>query len=544
MRHIPCDACGSKDNAAEFSDGHTHCFGCGNRTKGENSTVTVTAAKRPLDLISGEVRGLRTRRITDETCEKFGYQVGKYNGKQVQIAPYYDDAGQLVAQKIRFQDKKFKVLGSLDTALPFGSRSWQRSGRMIVVTEGEIDAMSMSQVQGNTWPVVSIACGAGGQIRKYIAKHRDYFLGFEKVVIMFDSDEPGKEAAEVAASIIGRRAHVATLPSGFKDANEMLVKDKTKELIDAMWKAQPYRPEGIVDLSTLKDAVKSKPEVGLSYPWPALTDLLYGIRLGQLVGLGAGVGSGKTDFFTQIITHLATVHKQACGVFYLETPVVETARRLAGKYAGKPFHVPDGPWVEADIDAAWSALASGGKVFLYDSFGNNEWEPIKEKIEYLHHAEGVQYFFIDHLTALAAWQDDEKHALEVITSEMGALVKALPITIFFVSHLTTPEGKPHEEGGRIFARHFKGSRSIIQWATDLIALERNQQAEDEAERTTTTVRILKERLTGRGLGKLFYLQYDAETGRLDATTAPEGRQAKAHGFTHEDGPGDTGSSDF
>jgi hypothetical protein len=31
---------------------------------------------------------------------------------------------------------------------------------MIVVTEGEIDALAMSQVQGNKWPVVSIACGA------------------------------------------------------------------------------------------------------------------------------------------------------------------------------------------------------------------------------------------------------------------------------------------------------------------------------------------------------------------------------------------------
>lgn len=32
IKHIPCEACGSKDNAGLYTDGHTHCFGCGHRT--------------------------------------------------------------------------------------------------------------------------------------------------------------------------------------------------------------------------------------------------------------------------------------------------------------------------------------------------------------------------------------------------------------------------------------------------------------------------------------------------------------------------------
>jgi twinkle protein len=151
---------------------------------------------------------------------------------------------------------------------------------------------------------------------------------------------------------------------------------------------------------------------------------------------------------------------------------------------------------------------------LYDSFGNNEWEPLKEKIEYLHHAEGVTYFFIDHPTALAQWQDDERKTLDIITSEMGGMVQKMPITIFFVSHLTTPEGKPHEEGGRVMARHLRGSRSIIQWASFIIGLERDQQAEDMRIRTTTTVRCLKDRFAGRGTGQTFFLRYNFENGLL------------------------------
>jgi twinkle protein len=48
--------------------------------------------------------------------------------------------------------------------------------------------------------------------------------------------------------------------------------------------------------------------------------------------------------------------------------------------------------------------------------------------------------------------------------EMAALANELQIIILFVSHLTTPEGKPHEEGGRVTIRHFKGSRAIGFWS--------------------------------------------------------------------------------
>lgn len=48
----------------------------------------------------------------------------------------------------------------------------------------------------------------------------------------------------------------------------------------------------------------------------------------------------------------------------------------------------------------------------------------------------------------------------------------------------------------------------------MIGLERNQQAEDEDERQTTTLRILKDRYTGQATGKTILLGYDSETGRL------------------------------
>ena len=519
VRHVPCSECGSRDNNAEYTDGHTYCFGCGARTGSDNPSAAPRLKPTSPELIQdGQCEALRARQISQATCDKFGYQKGLYKGKTVQIAPYFDESGRMVAQKIRNANKDFRWLGDPADAMPFGAQAWPKTGRMITVTEGEIDALSMSQVQDNKWPVVSIGCGAGPQVKKWFAANRDYFLGFEKVVLMFDMDEVGQRAAQEAAAVLGARAHIASLRGGFKDVNEMLVAGKVAELIDAMWKAEQYRPEGVVEIQTLKESVKTPPALGLSLPFESIQKATYGLRRGEIWAFGAGTGQGKTTMLVQFLHHLSQKEKVPVAGFFLEQAVKETATRLAGVEAEKPLHIPDAGWTEEDIDKAFEQFKLGGKVFLYDSFGNNTWEAVREKMEYLHHAEGVNYFILDHLTALATWQEDERTALDEIMSEMSGLVQRLNITILLVSHLATPEGKPHEEGGRVMVRHFRGSRSIGYWSHFMFGLERNQQADDLTERNTTTLRCLKDRFTGRALGMTFPLYYDQTSGLLSETS--------------------------
>jgi twinkle protein len=126
----------------------------------------------------------------------------------------------------------------------------------------------------------------------------------------------------------------------------------------------------------------------------------------------------------------------------------------------------------------------------------------------------VKHFFLDHLTALAAAEEDERKALEKITAEIASFAQAYNVCMYVISHLATPEGKPHEEGGRVMIRHFKGSRAIGFWAHFMFGLERDQQAEDIAVRQHTIFRILKDRFTGQATGKTIGLGYDVETGRL------------------------------
>ncbi len=128
----PCPSCGSQDNLARYSDGHGWCFGCDYYEPGEGAVPQQTRRSRMThsELIDdAEYKALPKRGITEETCRRFGYQGGKYNGKTVQIANYRDEAGDIVAQKLRFADKDEGMpwLGNAKKATLFGQHIPVRS---------------------------------------------------------------------------------------------------------------------------------------------------------------------------------------------------------------------------------------------------------------------------------------------------------------------------------------------------------------------------------------------------------------------------------
>jgi len=478
-----------------------------------------TPPKETAMLTDLEILPIPSRKITKKTCERFGYAMGKDKAdKTCHVSPYYVD-GRLVAQHLRYPHKKFKIVGDTSNLPFFGQKHCSGSGRRIVVTEGQLDAMAVDQVLGNSWPVVSIPHGTGSAV-KTVKNNIAFLEGYDEVVFMFDMDEPGQEAAvECALLLSPGKAKIATLP--LKDASECLVQGQTKAITSAVWEATPYRPDGLVRVSDIKEDALAPLEMGLPWPWEGLTKATYGRHRGQVITLGAGTGIGKSDVFTQIIAHTIADKEQGglglpAAVFYLEQMPKETVRRIAGKTAGRPFHVPleEGEWSQDEYTKVMDDLEKKDRLTFYNHFGETDWSVIEGHIRYLYLAEGVLDFFIDHLTAMAD-PENEKESLETLMKEVATLAQELEITICMISHLTTPDkGKSHEEGGRVTIRQFKGSRSIGFWSHVMIGLERDQQSDDDQLKNITTMRILKERYTGRGTGSLVYLQYDHSTGML------------------------------
>ena len=128
--HVPCDSCGSKNNAGLYTDGHTYCFGCQAYTHGDEGTSTpgTQVAKAPSSLLKGEYHAIPSRKLTEETCRKFNYMLSRRNGQPIHIASYRDSNGLSVAQKLRTKDKDFPWVGEAKKATLFGAWLWN-SGR-------------------------------------------------------------------------------------------------------------------------------------------------------------------------------------------------------------------------------------------------------------------------------------------------------------------------------------------------------------------------------------------------------------------------------
>jgi twinkle protein len=526
---LPCPDCGSKDNLALYDDGHTYCFGMGCQKytppEGAGEARSPQVDWWPANTRTGPIA---PRRLTRETCEKWGYLLGEFHGKPAQFAIYRDEKGAPIAAKVRMPGKDFTTIGDMKEAPLYGMHLWNKGGKKLVITEGEIDAMSVSQAQRHKYPVVSIPNGAQSAV-KAIKRNMEWVSTFDEVVLWFDADDAGHRAAEQVAKLF-KPGKVRIVKGDLKDANEYLKAGRDADITNLTWRAEEFRPDGIVRIRDVIEAALRP--VTIENPWwlDELTRATYGRRFGECYAFGAGTGVGKTDWLMQQIEYDVNTMKQPVGLFLLEQNTDETATRIAGKTVKKLLHIPpeEGNYTQDEKRAALEALDQVDLVYLYDHFGVASWDVIEERIRYLRHVKGVRFFYLDHLTALATGSDDknEKEELERIMAAIGGLVKELQIVLHFVSHLTTPDGTPHEEGGRVQIKQFKGSRSIGFWSFFMFGLERNQQDEDEDERLVTTFRILKDRYTGRANGKTIRLRYDPPTGILNPDTAAPPARSK------------------
>lgn len=508
----PCPECSSSDALATWSDGHTHCFSCGAHSNNPGGTVTPPPERVASGLLPVEVRALVHRKISDGTCRKWGYGYADYNGQQVQVATYYDSKLKAVAQKIRFKSKDFRWLGDPKAARLYGEQLWRDGGRMVVVTEGEIDALSVSQVYDNKYPVVSLPNGAQSA-KRAILNSLDWLEKFDTVVFCFDNDEPGQAAAVDCSSLLSPgKVKLTQLP--LKDANDMLQAGQGKQLLDSIWGAKTYRPDGIVAGEDIWDlVVKEDHSHSVPYPWQGMNKVTRGLRTGELVIFCAGTGVGKSQVCREI-AHSLISQGEKVGLIMLEESVKRTALNLIGLQMNKPIHLDEGA-IDADaLREGFNDIIGDDKVVFYDHWGSLDNDNLLNRVKFMIRSCSCRWIIIDHLSLVVSGisEGDERRNIDNAMTRLRSLVQETGAGMLLVSHLKRPDGnKGHEEGQRTSLSQLRGSASIGQLGDIVIGLERDLQDADSKD--ITTVRCLKNRFSGV-TGVCCNLKYDSVTGRM------------------------------
>lgn len=501
--HVSCDVCGSSDARTVYSDGHSFCYSCETLTPADGSHVPSGVGFS----YSGDFSAIRSRKITLDTCKKFNVRVA--DGPRLRF-PYTTQSGQVVAYKERDKEKNFRWHGKNAEKRLFGQQLFGGSKKTLVICEGEMDALSIWEARPK-WPVVSIFSGAAGAYRDLQAQLK-FCLEAEEIILLFDQDDPGQEAAIKCASLFPPDKCLIGHLAGYKDASEALQANDAEAIRQAIWNAAPYTPKAIIDGRDLFDTLRA-PTVGRDADWfvDGLNTVTGGLRLSELVLLTAPTGGGKSTFCGEQAQSLI---RQGFIVGYIgvEESVKRTGLRLMTVEANKPLHI-DNTIDEDSFKEAFDKSVGSGRLFLRDGFGSCDPDSIIADMRYLVKAKNVQWIILDHISMLLSGNasHDERKMLDEAMTKLRSFVEEVRIGLIVVSHLRRTTGdKGHEDGAMdISLSHLRGSHSLGQLSDIVVSLQRDISSGD----CMAKLKVLKNRFCGT-TGPAGQLRYNSETGRM------------------------------
>lgn len=533
---LPCpdqEGCGSSDATALYDDGSKFCYSCKQyfpASKGDNGEHDKPAPKTSFGnkLTMEQVfalpiaTGIPDRGLNGLVCKEYEVRVEYDTATREPKAYYYPvtKQGKITGFKKRpANEKTFMSIGDTKSPDLFGQHRAGSGGKMIVVTEGEYDAMAATQMLkelGKNYRVVSLPHGANV---KDLKTNLEWLEEFETIVLNFDNDKAGEEVLAKAVDLFTPgKVKQMNLPT--KDANDLLLNGRPIEYMHALNKAAVYKPDGIVNLADSWDTMfQDEDQKSIPYPWEGLNKKLYGLRAREIVTLTSGSGMGKSAITRELTHWLLSQTEDKIGVLALEESVSRTSWGIVAVEANLPLSIREERKgvPQQDIRRWFDATLGTGRIEALDHFGSTGHESLLARVRYLIKALDSKWIILDHLSIIVSAMDDvgdERKTIDTIMTKLRQLTEETGAGLILVSHLRRVGGdRGHEDGHEVSLSHLRGSQAIAQLSDAVIAAERNQQAENEKEANLTLLRVLKSRYSGY-VGKANYLAYSHETGRL------------------------------
>ena len=374
IKHTNCDACGSSDGKAVYEGGSSHCFVCEHTvpssefkeqnpkkttkvrsTAKEEKSMEVKPSGKPamtpdenaeIKSVTG-VAGKGFRALKDETTKPFGVRYAYDDDGEVeeQYYPTTQD-GQIVGYKIREVPKNFYSKGrtGADCEL-FMQFKFNRGGKYVLITEGELDALSAYQMlaeynksKGHDFETAVVSPTTGANSHKQIAAQYRFFDSFDNIIVCYDNDKAGKEATEDVVKALPK-GKVKIMHMRYKDPNTYLEEGKQDEFIRNFYEAKRYTPVGVLGSGDLYSKILEQATVP-KVPFPPFMDtlnamLVGGLPLGHIINVAAGTGLGKTSFVNEMIYHWIFNSPHKIGIVSMELDSGQYGETLLGRHLSR-----------------------------------------------------------------------------------------------------------------------------------------------------------------------------------------------------------------
>jgi replicative DNA helicase len=562
-----------------------------------NTGTTDTAKadevfQRNLEFIqnSSKYRGkakeyLAKRHIATELADRFGIGFGKYYDKKsgqtldVVVIPNGSCAVlRNVADACDVSDRYRKLNGS-EIWNAEGFRSGKRLGMNVIVTEGEMDALSVLSSGGE-----AVALGSVSNRSKLVPVLKEMFGDAKDapmLILALDNDDEGIKATQALSADL--TAHhfnhsVMNLYGSCKDANEALMKypdafskvilgTRTKETLELLTYCQGFSAASYshrFKADVMQDAANDTFPTG----FPILDSVIEGGLHAGLYAIGAIPSLGKTTFILQMADYLSDhgvnvlyfslemarkelFAKSVSRLTYLISLLKDNdyqlsdAKTTSGVLLGSKYSA----YCKRELDLIDAAVARQGVVgrnlYIHEGIGDIGINYIADMVRKYIQLGHKLVVMIDYLQIMSPMdvRMNEKQMIDTNVLELKRLSRQYNIPVLVVSSFNRENYK-----GDVSFRAFKESGAIEYSSDVVLALQlKNLDSSDdvdvdkEKKRNPRNVElvVLKNRLCPTG-DKIYY-QYDARFNYFkekcfskDLKTIDDGAKADASSDTNGD----------
>lgn len=351
----------------------------------------------------------------------------------------------------------------------FGWQAIPDNLREIVLTEGELDALSMYDFG---FPALSVPFGGGrGEKQQWIESDFDRLLRFETIYLALDMDPEGEAASQEIASRLGRhRCKRIKLPH--KDTNACAVAGisslEMKKLIDGAEGLDPPElrragdyTQAVMDLFWPKDGITP----GYKLPFEKLKDRV-AFRAAEVTIWTGATGAGKSQLLSHVCVGFGEQGARIC-IASLEMIPKQMLRRMV-KQVGNT----DRP-TEAYIRAIMSWLNE--RVWVSTIVGKSQVSRLLEIFEYARCKYDCDVFIIDSLMRLGVGSEDyegqERAIFEIVNWTVSNGVHC-----HLVAHARKSD---RNSSGIAESEDVKGASELAANAFNVISIWRNKKLEQE-----------------------------------------------------------------
>lgn len=420
--------------------------------------------RAPQEVVRDYLRDIRN--ISAEVINK--YKVGEAG--DLIVFPFMSVSGELCLVKTRKAIDGAKPMPTARDCEPilFGWQAIPDSAREVVLTEGEIDALSWASYG---FPALSVPFGGGGGAKQqWIENEFENLDRFERIYIATDMDKPGDDAADAIADRLGRhRCFRVKMPK--KDANECLVDGvPQEEMARCIESAHHLDPEGLRKASDFSAEVinlfwpSPDQKLGYSMPYPNLGNKLL-FRPAEVTLWSGASGSGKSQILSDCMVDWIKQGSRIC-LSSLEMRPQQTLKRMCKQTAGV-----DRP-TEGAIFASLEWLDRG--LLLYEKVGKAGVDSLLDIFAFARAKYGCDQFVIDSLMRLGIESDDyngqEKALYRIVDWTLSNNVHV---------HLVAHSRKGDKERGVPETDDIKGAMEIGANAFNIVTIWRNRKNEDD-----------------------------------------------------------------